>query len=43
MFNMTGKYFIDPEQDADLSYLAGTEFFNFGSNINLKIGIWHLL
>ena len=35
-FEISGKYFIDADQDAELSYIAGTEFFNFGSDINLK-------
>ncbi|MCF8001734.1 MAG: FAD-dependent oxidoreductase [Halanaerobiales bacterium] len=36
IFNISGNYFIDADQDAELSYLAGAEFFNFGSDINLN-------
>ncbi len=35
-YNISGEYYIDAEQDAELSYLAGADFFNYGSDINLN-------
>jgi len=34
-YNISADYFIDADQDGKLAYLAGADFFNFGSDINL--------
>ena len=35
-FAVQADYYIDAEQDAELAFRAGAEFFNYGSDINLK-------
>jgi hypothetical protein len=35
-YEISADYFIDADQDGNLAFLAGAEFFNFGSDINLK-------
>ncbi|MGM0445409.1 MAG: FAD-dependent oxidoreductase [Bacillota bacterium] len=35
-YKISADYFIDADQDGNLAFLAGADFFNFGSDINLR-------